>query len=328
MHRYVVFLIFSLFTWQVTLAQASGAQQSATYAEEYALYQKANDETNAVQKKALIMEFVKKYSKSDLDTHISNLYAQFYAEPRKAGDWQRLATLAEEYLRYRPSDVYATAAATEAYQKLNQPQKLVEFGTRLYAQSPNGATAYFLAKAYEAMKDRANTLKWAERTLQHDPGNVEMLVQCISAAWAVQDLTKAATLANRGLKALDAMSPPAGQSTSEWKAQTDPIRAYCLRALGEEDYVKNAFRDSQAHFVAAVKLEPKNDMAHYRLGFLYWRAGAINKACASFARAAVLSGPTSSDARKQLNELYRQSYHNLLGVPQLLQSAKNELGVK
>jgi len=328
MHRFVVLLILSLFTWQITLAQTSGAQQSATYEEEYALYQKANGETNAVQKKALIMEFVKKYSKSDLNTHVSNLYAQFYAEPRKAGEWQRLATLAEEYLRYRPSDVYAMAAATEAYQKLNQPQKLVEFGTRLYAQSPNGATAYFVAKAYEAMKDRANASKWAERTLQHDPGNVEMLVQCISAAWGIQDLTKAATLATRGLKALDTMSPPAGKSAAEWKAQTDPIRAYCLRALGEQDYVNNAFRDSQTHFLTAAKLDPKNDMAHYRLGFLYWRAGAIDKGCVSFARAAVLNGPTSSDARKQLNDLYKQSYHNLLGVPKLLQSAKNELGVK
>ena len=72
MHRYVVLLILSFFSWQMTLAQAAApAQQSATYEDEYALYQKANGETNAVQKKALIMEFVKKYSKSDLDTHIS-----------------------------------------------------------------------------------------------------------------------------------------------------------------------------------------------------------------------------------------------------------------
>jgi len=328
MHRYVVLLILSFFSWQITLSQANGAQQSATYEEEYALYQKANGETNAVQKKALIMEFVKKYSKSELDPHVSNLYAQFYAEPRRAGEWQKLASLGEEFLRHRPSDVYAMAAATEAYQKLNSPQKLVEFGTRLYAQSPNGATAYFVAKAYESMKDRANFAKWADKTLQHDPGNVEMLVQCISSAWSIQDLTKAAALANRGLKALDTMSPPAGKSAAEWKAQTDPIRAYCLRALGEEDYVKNAFPDSQKHFLAAVKLEPKNDMAHYRLGFLYWRAGVVDKGCASFARAAVLNGPTSSDARKQLNDLYKQSYHNLVGVPKLLQSAKNELGVK
>ncbi|MFB3905694.1 MAG: tetratricopeptide repeat protein [Acidobacteriota bacterium] len=317
-----------LVSWQIISSQASAAQQSATYEEEYALYQKANGETNAVEKRALLMQFVKKYSKSELDTHISGLYAQFYAEPRRAGEWQRLATLAEEFLRYRPSDVYAMAAATEAYQKLNSPQKLVEFGTRLYAQSPNGATAYFVAKAYQSLNDRVNFSKWVDKTLQHDPGNVEMLVEAISSAWSRQDLTKAASFANRGLKALDTMSPPAGQNTAEWKAKTDQIRAYCLRALGEEDYLKNAFPDAQKHFMAAVKLDPKNDMAHYRLGFLYWRAGAVDKGCASFARAAVLNGPTSSDARKQLNDLYKQSYHNLLGVPKLLQSAKNELGVK
>lgn len=328
MHRYVVFLILSFFSWQMTLAQANGAAQSATYEEEYALYQKANAETNAAQKKALLMEFVKKYKKSDLDTHISGLYAQFYAEPRRAGEWQSLANLAEEYLRYRPADVYAMAAATEAYQKLNSPQKLVEFGTRLYAQSPNGATAYFVAKAYQSMNDRANYAKWADRTLQHDPGNVEMLVEAISSAWGRQDMTRAASLANRGIKALNTMSPPAGQSAAEWKTSSDQIRAYCLRALGEDAYVRNVFPESQKHFLAAVKLDPKNDMAHYRLGFLYWRAGVINKALASFARAAVLNGPTSQDARRQLNDLYKQSYHNLVGVPNLLSSAKTELGIK
>jgi len=327
MHRFVVLLILSFFSWQMTFAQA-GAAQSATYEEEYALYQKANGEANAVQKKALVMEFVKKYSKSELDTHVSQLYAQFYAEPRRAGEWQKLATLAEEYLRYRPTDVYAMAAATEAYQKLNSPQKLVEFGTRLYAQSPNGATAYFVAKAYQSMNDRVNFSKWADKTLQHDPGNVEMLVEAISSAWSRQDLTKAASFANRGLKALETMKAPGGQDAAEWKTKSDQIRAYCLRALGEEDYLKNAFPDAQKHFLAAAKLDPKNDMAHYRLGLLYWRAGIVDKACASFARSAVLNGPTSSDARKQLNDLYKQSYHNLVGVPKLLQSAKNELGVK
>ncbi|RPI24540.1 MAG: hypothetical protein EHM61_16810 [Acidobacteria bacterium] len=328
MLRYGALLILSLFSWQFSLAQANATQSSPTYEQEYALYEKANAATDSGQKKALLLEFVKTYKKSDLDSHISSLYAQFYTGPRQRGEWQTLANLAEEFIRYRPADVYAMAAATEAYQKLNSPQKLVEFGTRLYSQSPNGATAYFVAKAYESMKDRLNYSKWAEKTLQHDPGNVEMLVACISAAWGVQDLARAAGYANRGLKALETMKTPAGQSEAAWKTNSDQIKAYCHRALGEEDYVKNAYPDSQKHFLTAAKLDPKNDMAHYRLGFLYWRAGAVDKALASFARSTVLSGPTSQDARKQLNDLYKQSYHNLVGVPKLLQSAKVELGVK
>ena len=221
------------------------------------------------------------------------------------------------------------AAATEAYQKLNSPQKLVEFGTRLYAQSPNGATAYFVAKAYESMNDRVNFSKWAEKTLQHDPGNVEMLVQCISSAWGIQDLTKAASYANRGLKALDTMPAPAGQNAAEWKAKTDPIRAYCLRALGEEDYRQERVPRLPEALPGGGEARPEE-----RHGPLPARLSVLEggrwstKRCASFARAAVLSGPTSSDARKQLNDLYKQSYHNLVGVPKLLQSAKDELGVQ
>ncbi len=328
MLRCGILLILAVLSCPSGLVQATAAQTSPTYADEYALYEKANQEADTARKKALLLEFVQKYKTSELDPHISALYVQFYAAPRERGEWQNLAGVAEEFLRYRPSDVYAMAAATEAYQKLNSPQKLVEFGTRLYAQSPNGGTAYFVAKAYQSMNDRANFAKWAERTLEHDANNLEMLVECVSFAWSAQNLTKAGRYAQRGLKVLDTMGVPPGKTAEEWKTQSNQIKAYFHRALGEEDYLVNAFPESQKHFQEAVKLDPKNDLAHYRLGFLYWRAGSIDRALASFARAAVLGGPTSSDARQQLNDLYKQTYRNLLGVPRLLQGAKAELGVQ
>lgn len=269
-----------------------------------------------------------KYPKSDLDPNISALYAQSYAGLRQRGEWRQLATMAENFLRHRPSDVASVAAATEAYQKLNSPEKLAEFGTKLYAQSPNVGTAYFVAKAYQSMNDRANFLKWTEKTLQHDPNNLEMLVEATNSCWQAQNMTKAAGYATRTLKALDAAPCPQGVTPADWKIKSDQIRAFSYRALGEEDFLKNAFPDSLKHYQASAKSDPKNDAIQYRLGILYWQVGSVDLALRSFAKAVVLHGPVQSDAQKQLNQLYKDRYHNTAGIPKLLQSAKAELGLK
>lgn len=307
---------------------AQETTQPEGYQDQYALYEKANAESNPAQKRAICLEFIKKFKTSELDQHISAIYAQNYAGLRQGGQWQQLATLAEEYLRYRPSDVAAIAAATEAYQKLNSPDKLVAFGTKLYAQSPNVGTAYFVAKAYHSMNDRANALKWTEKTLQHDPNNLEMLVEAITGYWQLQNMAKVATYAKRTLKALETASCPQGVSAADWKVKGDQINAFASRGLGEEAFFRNAFPESLKYYKASAKLDPKNDTSQYRLGQLYWQVGNADLALRSFAKAVVLHGPVQQDAQKQLTQLYRQRYGNTAGVPRLLQSAKTELGIK
>ncbi len=322
----MVLLVVSLIC--LPLAAQETSQASQGYNEQYLLYEKANAEKDAVQKRAICLEFVKKFKSSELDAHISAMYAQNYAGLRQAAAWQQLATMAEEYLRYRPSDVASIAAATEAYQKLNSPEKLVTFGTRLYAQSPNVGTAYFVAKAYHSMNDRANYLKWTEKTLQHDPDNLEMLVEAVTGYWQQQNLPKAASYAKKALKALEATPCPQGVSAAAWKVKGEQINAFASRALGEEAFFRNAFPESLKFYKTSAKFDPKNDTTQYRLGQLHWQVGNADLALRSFAKAVVIHGPVQSDAQKQLNQLYRQRYGNAAGVPKLLQSAKAELGIK
>jgi len=95
-----------------------GFQDSNTYNQEYDLYEKAEAEKDSSKKQALLLEFVKTYKKSALDPNIAYLYAQFYPGLRQRGQWQQLATTAENFLRHRPDDTTSIQTATQAYPSL------------------------------------------------------------------------------------------------------------------------------------------------------------------------------------------------------------------
>jgi tetratricopeptide (TPR) repeat protein len=294
------------------------AQEEGTYEQEYALYQKARGEADPAKQQAICLEFVKTFKESQLDEHISYLYAQHFSTLRSRSQWQRLATAAENYLKFRPGDKNSAAAATEAYQKLGQPQKLVQFGTRLYNQSPSAPTAYLVAKAYQSMNDTANFQKWAERTLRHAPNNAEMTVEMVNVYWAASDLPKAASYAQKALKTMEG-SPD--------DKQTNQVRGFLYRALGEDAYLRGENSKALRHFKKAVQYDPMVDFAHHRMGYCYWRGGDIDSAIMSFARAVALDGSSMREARKEFYELLRQRYQSTSRASSIIKAAKQELGI-
>jgi len=293
------------------------AQAEDTYAEEYDLYEKAQGEANLTQRAALLIEFVQKYKQSQLDPNVAYLYSQYLDGMRQKGQWAEVAADSEKFLRHRPADKAAVAAATEAYQQLGQPGKLVEFGTKVYNQNPSAASAYLVAKAYKSMGDTANFEKWAQRTLKHAPNNSEMLVELVNSAWAIQDMEKAAAQAKKALASLEKSDDP----------QLNQAKAFCYRALGENAYILADFRTAQTNFSKSVQLDPMVDFAHLRLGYCYWRANQTDQAILSFARAVALQGSSSKEARRELYNLLRQRQGSTANATKIIQAAKQELGI-
>ena len=309
-------VVFSL-AIVIVLTVGIVAQEGDTYAEEYDLYQKAQQEKNVTQRTALIIEFIQKYKESQLNPNVSYLYSQYLDGLRQKGQWAQLAAASEKYLRYRPTDKAAAAAATEAYQKLGQPGKLVEFGTRVYNQSPNAGSAYLVAKAYKSMGDTANFEKWAQRTLKHAPNNAEMLVELVNSAWALQDLEKAAAYAEKALASLEKSEDP----------QLNQAKAFAYRALGENAYISGDFRTARMNFEKAAQLDPMVGFSHLRLGYCYWRANKVDQAILSFARAVAVKGSSAKEARRELYNLLRQRQGSTANATKIIQAAKQELGI-
>ena len=91
--------------------------------------------------------------------------------------------------------------------------------------------------------------------------------------------------------------------------------------------MSNQMSTARKEFEAAAQHDITNDFAHYRLGFIYWGAGRTDQANLSFAKAVVLNGPSAKDARDQLNQLYRATHGNTSGIPNLIQRAREEVGM-
>ncbi len=291
-------------------------QQSPTYAQEYALYQQAQNETDAVKRKQVILDFLTQFKSSELDPHISYLYAQYLEQLKSRSEWQRLAADGEAFLTRRPADKVIAAMTTEAYQRLGQPDKLVKFGSQLYSQAPSAATAYLVAKAYLSMNDTVNFRKWAARTLQHAPGNVEMLVELISLHWKEGTLDRATGLAEKVLAATKADDPQHAQ-----------VRAFAYRALGQNAFLLGDNSTAYKHYSKAVELDPKMDFAQLQMGYICWRLGRVDDAIRCFARAVALNGPSAKDARKELYGLLRSRYGSAENATRFIEAAKQELGV-
>jgi tetratricopeptide (TPR) repeat protein len=318
---------FMLMPFMVYGQEKPAATQEVTATpEEYAYYEKASQEQDLAKKQAIILEFFQKYPKSQtLDNNMVYEYNKIYQSYYQAGNWQALATAAERYLSHRPSDVESIKFATLAYQKLGNSQKLIDFGTKLFRQSPNANTAYFVAKAYQANKDNVNFVKWAEQTVKFDPPNLELLVELIGQYWQIQDWTSAGAYSEKALKAVETARKPEGTDAAQWTTYTNGVRALAFRALGERAYQQNNIPLCVKHLEASLKLERKVDYTHYRLAACYWRNNRVDEAMMSFARAYVLNGPTSKAAYTELTNLYQTKYRNTQGVANIVNQARAEM---
>ena len=308
------------------VATVVASQESETYAEEYELYQKAEAEADIAKKQALLIQFVETYSESVLDPNISYMYALSYAPSRERRQWQRLANLAENFLRHRPDDSAAVQAATEAYQNLGNSRKLVDFGAKLYADSPNANTAYFVAKAYQSLNDQGNFRKWGLRTIGHDPNNLQVLVELSNSYWNANDFPNTDLYANQALQATEKARKPASQSDEEWNAQLNRTRAFCYRAIAETAYVGKNTNKARENFETSIRYDAHNDFAHFRLGLIYWGTRRTDEAIQSLARAVALNGSNIMKAKYELDRLYVSVHGSTEGLPTILHQARVEMG--
>lgn len=306
-HLYPLLLVLSgLFIFP------SFAQQSATYADEYALYQQAQAETDGAKQKALVLDFVRKYSQSELDPHVAYVYQQYLQGLKGQGAWAQLAADAEQFLQHRPTDKVVAAMAMEGYQKLGKPAELVRFGSQLYQKSPGAAPAYLVASAYKSMGDTANFMVWADRTLRHAPGNLEMLLELINLHWQQGTLDQATGYAEKVIA-----SPEAG----------DQQKAFACRALGQAAFLQGDNGAARKHFAESVKLDPKSDFAQLQLGYTCWRAGRLDEAINAFSKAVALGGSSSREARRELMNLLKSRYGSASDMTKFIDAAKKELGI-
>ena len=323
--RAAVLGIVIAFISSILMENVLGSQESTTYAEEYELYQKAEVETDKAKQRVLLIQFVTTYKESALDLNISYLYGLSYAQIRKQRQWEQLASVAENFLRHRPNDSASIRAATEAYQHLGNSHKLIEFGSKLYNDSPSSDIAYLITRAYQSLNDDINFRKWGQRIIQHDPNNLEVLVELSNSYWGASDFTNSELYAKQALQVTEIAKKPDAQSIREWNAQLDRVRGFCYRAIAETAYTGKNTNKARDNFETSLRYDDHNDFTYYRLGLIYWGTRRTDEAVISLAKAVALNGANVMKAQYELDRLYISLHGNTKGLRTIIHQARTEL---
>ncbi|MBI2822141.1 MAG: hypothetical protein HYX74_07940 [Acidobacteria bacterium] len=212
----------------------------------------------------------------------------------------------ETFLEKYPKSPYVVNVRQQlayAYNTKGNTGKVIEHGGQVESvKDPFLQT--FLANAYGERKNDAKTLAAAQEALEllasgAKPENVP------DNKWAAQKTTLL--------------------STNQYLIGT----AYSRQAQQKSGEEKMALLSkSRQALLAAVKLNPRYDVAHYQLGLTLSDMGEGDDACDALAKAVVLGGPAGLVARHDLERIYEHYNRSKLGLDKVLAKAKAELKIK
>ncbi len=277
--------------------------------EEYNAYQAAADEKDPTKKAALIMAFIEKYPKSKLLPNITPLYDALLYDLHKAGDNKRLQQLAEQWLKHNPDSLQVQAYLCDAAVRLEEYDKVVEYGEKIYTRKPSAELAYVLYNGYDKLGNKAKKLEWQLKLLEYPEysENVGLLWGMV-AEYADKDLPKAATYAEKTLKALSAGKRPETVPAAEWSRTSRDIERGSYDIIGMNLFGQKKYSQALDALQKAVKVECY-ELGYYYIAQCHWNLNQPEEAHDNFAIADLLGGKMSAQAKKHCLEIYK-SLHN------------------
>ncbi len=319
-------ILFSL-TFAFILAATPIFAQEADYTEEeYQAYQSVQAEKDSAKKMDMIMTFLKNRPKSTLRKYVTAEYQQIIVGLQQQKQWKQIIALGDRFLGAVPNDSFTFAALATAYSATGDTKGFASFGEKAYANSPSGELAVAIAKSYLGLNNEAKFLQWGERAVAADPGNVEILYELTRRYSARQETAKAVKYARMCLKALPNAKKPDGVSEENWKNTVNAAYATAYHAVGYAAYQNRDFNGAANNFSNSVKYYKKNDIAYYYMGISYWQMNKLEPAMLNLAKAYVLKGSASGEAKKYLEQLWKNSHRNsLAGVERVIQRAQQDL---
>ena len=108
----------------------------------------------------------------------------------------------------------------------------------------------------------------------------------------------------------------------QWKSES----VFARLLVGDAASRKKDYAGAIQAYTEALKHDPKNDYAYFRIGYNQWQLQELDKAMEAFAKAVVLNKQNTAKAREYLEQIYKPRHNNTLdGLDQLLAKAKAEV---
>jgi tetratricopeptide (TPR) repeat protein len=229
---------------QAAPAQAAAPKgpQAKTQAE-YTAYTALYNEKTPQKKAELGEKFLADFKESDF---IGNTYTMIIGAYTAAQNWAKVIDAAERAVAFPGADTrlkaFAYANAMVASQNLNQIDKVISYGDKVLAIDPNDLNTMITLSAVIPAKLPAD-----------DAGKKA-------------SLDKAEGLAK---KALAGVEPLLAQAPPAQKSQIVQIQSQLHSTLGLIAYDRLEYPKSIEEYEQAVKINPKDDVAHFYMGADY-----------------------------------------------------------
>jgi len=295
------------------------------YKKDYAEVEGIMKETDADQRAGKLLAFAKEHPQSRMIPYVWGYLQQIAAEKEKAGAWDKVFSLHEQWLALRPTEQNAMKSLMAAYYRGKKLDKAAETGEKLYGATKDKAVLADLLAIYQQLQNADKYVATADLVLKEFPieqsyGTAVQLAQIYAGK---NDLAKASEYAAKVLTAFGDKTPP-GVAESAWNTS----RASLYSILGANEYTKKDCAKATENYERVVKIDPKNDVAHYQIGMCKWKSQDLDGAMASLARAVVLGKTMSKKAQDYLEQIYKPRHNNTLdGLDELKAKAKSEVGL-
>jgi tetratricopeptide (TPR) repeat protein len=294
--------------------------------EEYDAYEKATKEPDLDKRGTMLIEFMDKYPQSKLQPYIVNSYQTLIHELYQAQKWDQLEPTAERWLKYRPGELQTFAYIAESSQRLGHDQKYIDYALKIFAQKPDPQMAAALTQSYKKIGDEAKYLEWTQKlwTYPDFEGDFNARFMFAQKYAEQKKYDKAAEYSQLTLKSLDVAKKPDAIADTKWQKETNAVRRACNYFIGLNYYEKKQWEPAIIAFQKAIKVE-KFDAAYYYIGLAQWKQERVEEAMLSFARAEMLKGEMKSQAKDQLEKLYKGIHNDtLIGIDKIYKRATEE----
>jgi len=289
--------------------------------EEYNQYQLIEAETDPGKKTDMIIQFFAERPESSLKPYLVSSFQRLISDLCQKKQWDEAITIGSKFLSAVPDDSVTIGSMAYAYSASNNQKGFVTFGTKAYDASPNAELAYSIAEAYLRLGNETEFLKWGDRVLEYSSDNVIILAQLLNKTTGARQ----EKYAGMALKALPNAQKPEGISDQVWKETVNASYAMSYGALGAAAYQDARYDAAVKHLSNAVKYDKSNGTVYFFLGMSYWRINQMDPAMLNFARAHILGGSTSSQAKKYLQQLWSSSYGgSIAGMESFIQKTREE----
>jgi tetratricopeptide (TPR) repeat protein len=306
-------------------------QETQEYTEEeYDAYEKAVNEKDLDKRGDMLLAFMEKYPQSKLQQYIVTSFLTLMYDFQKEKRYDKLEIAAERWLKYFPSDLQTIAYVADAARQLGHDQKFLDYGQKIYAVKPDSTLAFLFAETYKKMNNTAKQREWVEKTMAYPEyaGRFDLWMEFVDKYSKEKQFDKAAEFAELTLKAIASAKKPDTTAEAAWRDAVSKTKRGCYYLIGVNSYDKDKYADAIRELEKSLAVDPKFDMAYYYIGLSQWKLGKVenDEAPLSFAKAYLLKGEFSEQAKEHLEKIYKAIHNNTtIGIDKLYKRAETEL---